>query len=222
MNSILGANWRTTLSGWSAILASAIAIKPELVAFLPDTARSYVTGIAGLIAVVSGGTFAAQAKDRNVTGGTVANDYTTPNILRLFVLAAIPAFAFALAGCAWITAHQAQIDATASVLGDRAATIAEQTLINVAADAVDGDNADFLDSVAKGLRANETTIVNANDVTRIATIWSPGNAQWQQLAGKLGTLTGQALAAKGDSNSAVVVESIATGLNIAAANARAK
>ena len=67
MNTILGANWRTTLTGWVAVLASAIAINPDLVAFLPESIRSYITGFAGILAVVSGGTFATQAKDKNVT-----------------------------------------------------------------------------------------------------------------------------------------------------------
>ena len=74
MNTILGANWRTTLSGWIAVIASAFAINPGLIAFLPDAARNYVTGMAGIVAVLSGGTFATQAKDKRVTGGNVAND----------------------------------------------------------------------------------------------------------------------------------------------------
>ena len=61
MNTILGANWRTTLSGWIAVIASAIAINPSLVAFLPEAVRDYVTGVAGIVAVLSGGTFATQA-----------------------------------------------------------------------------------------------------------------------------------------------------------------
>jgi hypothetical protein len=68
MNTLLGANWRTTLSGWITVLASAIAINPSIVAFLPETLRSYLTGIAGLVAIVSGGTFAYNAKDKQVTG----------------------------------------------------------------------------------------------------------------------------------------------------------
>jgi len=33
MNTILGANWRTTLFGWIAVIASAIVINPGLIAF---------------------------------------------------------------------------------------------------------------------------------------------------------------------------------------------
>jgi hypothetical protein len=223
MNTILGANWRTTLSGWIAVIASAIAINPNLVAFLPETLRGYVTGIAGLLAVVSGGTFATQAKDRQVTGGTVANDSgkssasTTAPVIALILLPL-----FALSGCAWISAHKPQIDSTLTIVGQRALAVAEQVLISVATDEVDKNfKADFLDAVASGLRQNETTIVNSDDVAKIVQIWSPNDgAQWQQLAGTLGTVAGNALATAGETQSAAIVENIATGLNNAAAAAR--
>ena len=57
-----------TLSGWITLLASAIAVNPALVSFLPEPARHLITTAAGFVAVASGGTFAAQAKDRQVTG----------------------------------------------------------------------------------------------------------------------------------------------------------
>ena len=223
MNTILGANWRTTLSGWIAVIASAIAINPNLVAFLPETLRGYVTGIAGLLAVVSGGTFATQAKDRNVTGGTVANDSGksgTSNIAPVIALILLPLFA--LSGCAWISAHKPQIDSTLAIVGQRALAVAEQVLISVAADEADKNfKADFLDAVASGLRQNETTIVNSDDVAKIVQIWSPNDgAQWKSLAGSLGTVAGNALATAGETQSAAIVENIATGLNNAAAAAR--
>ena len=74
MNTILGANWRTTLSGWIAVLASAVAVNPDLLSFLPEPARHLATSVAGFIAVASGGAFATQAKDKQVTGGNVPND----------------------------------------------------------------------------------------------------------------------------------------------------
>jgi hypothetical protein len=72
MDKVFGPNWKTTVYGWITALSAAIAVKPDLIAFLPDSFEKTVSGIAGLIAVVAGGTFAAVAKDRNVTGGTVA------------------------------------------------------------------------------------------------------------------------------------------------------
>ena len=97
-------------------------------------------------------------------------------------------------------------------------------LISAAVDQADKQfKADFLDSVATGLRQNEATIVNSEDVAKIVRIWSPNDgAQWQQLAGNLGTVTGNALATAGQTNAATIVENIATGLNTAAAKARAE
>ena len=227
MNNILGANWRTTLSGWIAVIASAIAINPNLVAFLPDAARTYVTGLAGIVAVLSGGTFATQAKDKRVTGGNIPNDATpatndTPTrlIAPLIIAALIPLFA--VSGCAWVQSHKPQIDSTLAVVGQRALSVAENVLISAAVDETDKSfKADFLDSVASGLRQNETTIVNSDDVAKIVQIWSPNDgAQWQQLAGSLGTVAGNALQSAGKVQSAAVVENIATGLNNAAAAAR--
>ncbi len=107
MNNFLGANWRTTLSGWIALLASAIAINPGLVGFLPGGLRGYITGIAGLMAIVSGGTFAAHAKDKQVTGGSVPNDSPksgagplTPLVLILSLLAVV-------SGCSTLARWQA-------------------------------------------------------------------------------------------------------------------
>jgi hypothetical protein len=86
MNTLLGANWRTTLSGWITVLASAIAINPSIVAFLPETLRSYVTGIAGIVAIVSGGTFAYNAKDKQVTGSSTSKGTLLPLILLFGIL----------------------------------------------------------------------------------------------------------------------------------------
>jgi len=223
MNTILGANWRTTLSGWIAVIASAIALNPDLVAFLPESVRGYIVSIAGFLAVASGGAFAAQAKDKNVTGGSVPNDAgnSNTNITPLVLLALLPVFA--LSGCAWVQTHKTQIDGTLAVVGQRALAVAENVLISAAVDAADKEfKADFLDSVAAGLRANETTIINADDVSKIVKIWSPNDgAQWQQLAGSLGTVASNALDAAGQTQSATIIENIATGLNNAAASARA-
>lgn len=71
---IFGPNWRTTLSGWITALASAIAVNPGLIAFLPESYRNYIAGVAGIISVISGCTFASMAKDRNLTGNGTVND----------------------------------------------------------------------------------------------------------------------------------------------------
>jgi len=109
------------------------------------------------------------------------------------------------------------------VIGDRAMSVAEQTLIAAAVSEADaGFKADYLDSIAQGLRANEADIVTSADVQKIVTIWSPNDGtQWQRLAGKVAQLADQGLTARGDKQAAAVVEQIATGLNAAAATTRA-
>lgn len=144
----------------------------------------------------------------------------TRQINPLVLLALIPVFA--LSGCAWIDAHQAQINATLAVLESRAESIAFQVVISAATDQMDKQfKADFLDSVALGLRAHEMDIVTSEDVTKIVQIWSPSDgAQWQALAGKLGNSAGTLLQTNGQVKPAQIVEQIATGLNNAAASAR--
>jgi hypothetical protein len=76
LSKLFGPNWRSSSSGIATVVAvtTAIAIHsdPSLIAFLPDQAEVYITGIAKLIAVVSGIIFALTVKDSAVTGGTVA------------------------------------------------------------------------------------------------------------------------------------------------------
>jgi hypothetical protein len=77
LSKIFGPNWRSSSSGIATVVAvsTAIAIHsdPSLVAFLPDNAETYITGISKLVAVVSGIVFALTVKDAAVTGGTVAS-----------------------------------------------------------------------------------------------------------------------------------------------------
>ena len=128
MNTLLGANWRTTLSGWITVLASAIAINPNIVAFLPETLRSYVTGIAGIVAIVSGGTFAYNAKDKQVTGGTVTNDASTNStapLVPLIILFAILAF------CAGCSQYEKLTGLSGAQVAQIGSTAEQQTLSNL-------------------------------------------------------------------------------------------
>ena len=76
LSKIFGANWRSSTSGVTTVIAitTAIAIHsdPTLVSFLPDIAEVYIIGISKLVAVVGGIIFALTVKDSAVTGGTVA------------------------------------------------------------------------------------------------------------------------------------------------------
>lgn len=68
---MFGANWRTSLSGFILLCSGAIALKPDIVNFLPDNIKGYVIGVATFVVFVSGGTFVVSVKDKQVTGGTV-------------------------------------------------------------------------------------------------------------------------------------------------------
>jgi hypothetical protein len=76
MSKIFGANWWTTLWGWITLAAGAIAMKPDVIAFLPDSWEPTISGVAGLITLVAGGVFAAGVKSRRVTGGNVQQTLT--------------------------------------------------------------------------------------------------------------------------------------------------
>lgn len=71
MSKIFGANYWTTLWGFITVGAGAIAVKPELIAFLPDAWEPTVKGLAGFITVIAGGVFSVGVKSKNVTGGMV-------------------------------------------------------------------------------------------------------------------------------------------------------
>ena len=72
LSSIFGASWRTTLFGGVAVLSGFIVQFPDLVSAVLDPAMAkQVFAIAGLISAFI--TF-SQSKDKNVTGGTIAND----------------------------------------------------------------------------------------------------------------------------------------------------
>jgi hypothetical protein len=74
--SVIGANWRTTVYGSVAVLAGTISAHPELVNWLPENIRGPVVGICGLICAVSAMTFAAVSKDARVSGnGTPVNPH---------------------------------------------------------------------------------------------------------------------------------------------------
>lgn len=71
MTKLFGANWRTSLWGYITLICAAIVAVPTVIDFLPDSIENYVRGFAGLIALVSGGAFVRNVKDKSVTGGTV-------------------------------------------------------------------------------------------------------------------------------------------------------
>ena len=71
MTKLFGANWWTSLWGYVALTTAAIALKPDIIAFLPDAWEPTIVGVSAFITFVSGGVFVAGVKSKNVTGGTV-------------------------------------------------------------------------------------------------------------------------------------------------------
>ncbi len=63
LETFIGKNWRTTISGDIAVLAAAIYFNPSLVDFLPESPKRYIIGFSGLVTVVSGMTFAHLSYD---------------------------------------------------------------------------------------------------------------------------------------------------------------
>lgn len=71
MNKVFGANWWTTLWGFITVAAGAIAVRPEIIKFLPESWQSTISGVSLFITVVAGGVFSVGVKSKNVTGGMV-------------------------------------------------------------------------------------------------------------------------------------------------------
>ena len=142
------------------------------------------------------------------------------NVPTLVVAASLSLLGFT--ACSWVAAHQQQWNATVRVVEQRALDVATRVLIAAAKDETDkGFKADFLDSVAYGLRENGATVVSSGDVEKIVKIWSPNDGtQWQTLAGQLGSVAADAFGNAGEKKAGTIVEHIATALNNAAASAR--
>jgi hypothetical protein len=194
-------NWKTTLLGVLIILGAVInaAITWLKTGSIPDPSTLYPSILFGWGLI--------HAAD--------ANPSTPPPVSKI---ASVLIFAVAInmTGCAWVQSHREQIKGTLSVIANRAFAVAGNAVISAAADEVDKNyKANFLDSVASGLRANEANIISSDDIKRIVQIWSPTDGdRWQELATEVARVAGPA-------PTAATVEQIATGLNNAAAQARA-
>ena len=121
-------------------------------------------------------------------------------------------------GCSSLTPEQrGKWSATGGLLARKAMAVAFSSVLNAAQSKADaGVKADWLDSLATGLRAQGPGLVTSDDFRAVAAIWAPAQERWQTLAGQLGTIYTAANAAP----PAVRVEALATGLQTAAAEAR--
>jgi len=75
LSKLFGPNWRSSTAGIVTVVAvtTAFVIHSDnsIISFLPDNLEIYVSGLAKLIAVVSGVIFALSVKDSHVTGGDI-------------------------------------------------------------------------------------------------------------------------------------------------------
>jgi len=199
---------KRTTEFWLALLGAVGTLSLAAGGVIPGEAAGYIT-LAGTV-LYGFSRWALKSKLADLS------QQTLPLLLVALCLTS-------LTGCAWITAHQTQIDSTLAVVGNRALVVAENVLISAATNEIDANfKADYLDSIASGLRANEASIVTSDDVAKIVTIWSPNDgAAWQSLGAGVAQVADQALTAADKPQAAAVVEQIATGLNTAAEKARA-
>lgn len=73
---LLGANWKTSLSGFVAILSAIIHGKPETIQWIPEPFRTFVWSASEYVFFAGAATFVANVKDKRVTGGTVQQTST--------------------------------------------------------------------------------------------------------------------------------------------------
>ena len=176
----LGANWRTTLSGYVALLAGAIVADPTLVAGLPDAWQTNLISIAKLIAAIGAGTFVLNAKDKQVTGGAVQQPEPVvprPAGTAVPALVAILIPAIWLAGCATDTGNPSKDRAgrvTNAILTDVAKSVGKAAFDELTAQ---GDNSGPGHSAAQGLWVDGLTkasviLISSGTLSDIINAWS--------------------------------------------------
>jgi hypothetical protein len=223
LETILGPNWRTTLTGLGAALSgllAAVAAAPyelgNVAEIIPPAWKAKFFAASAIAAFILRAWNASLQKDKQVTGADPAAPAKPGVPLPAIVAILIPALC--LTGCQPQTPEtRAKWAQTGQVLATRAANIAGRVILNAALASVTNQDADFLDSAAHGLRSEIPNIVTSDDVARIVQIWTPPAAQWTHLAGQLAD---QFAEASKDTPAAVAVEALAIGLNRAAAGDR--
>lgn len=136
------------------------------------------------------------------------------------ILSIALSMAFLLTGCANISPEtKAKISTTLQVVEQQAMRAATQIVLNLATNAADGNaKANNLNGIASGLYANMGSIVTGDDVATIVKTWAPNNGQaYTSLAGQLASIYEAELKKNGPKSAAKLVQSIADGINVAAA-----
>lgn len=226
----LRANWRTSLSGIGAaffglltILAAAPYELGDFAAIIPPEWKAKVAAASAAAAfalrvwnsvaskdavVVGNGTLNEPVRVPSPRGGRVSIE---PLLLALFCL---PAFT----GCAHLSPEtKSRFAATGQWLAGKATTIALNTVLAAAQSQADASNkADWMDSLATGLRAQAVASFSGDDVRDLVGIWTPARPHWQDLGAQLAALAQQATTLPPEQRA----EFLARALNDAAAAAR--
>lgn len=229
----LRANWRTSLSGIGAAFFSLLTIIAALPYQLGDVATLIPSEWKARIAIASAiAAFllktwnAIASKDAVVVGnGTPFEPVKTPDghggnrVLSTILVFAL--LSGALTGCAWLQkpTTKSQLTATGSWLLGKAADLAIGAVVNAAQSQADARNkADWLDSLAAGIRTEATASFSGEDIRRLVGIWTPEKPHWQLLAGQLADLAKQAASLPPAQRN----EALAQAVQLAAQIARAK
>ena len=73
---LLGANWRSSLSGYISIVALMIHEKPEWIQWIPEPTRGFIWSVSEYIFVGGFAVMVNRVKDKNITGGDTQQTYT--------------------------------------------------------------------------------------------------------------------------------------------------
>lgn len=124
-----------------------------------------------------------------------------------------------LTSCATSPATKAKWTATGSWLLAKAQAIALDTIVAAAQSQLDAEKkADWMDSLATGLRVNAVANFSGEDVRTLIGIWTPQKPHWSELGAQLGELAKQAATLPPTQRN----EALAAALNLAAQAARVK
>lgn len=230
---LLGANWTTTVSGYLTVLFGAIYTHPQFIQWLSEPWKGIVWNVSEYLTVGSFLAFAHQAKSKRVIGGTVQQDESghvaepqrptptepKPAIPKTpLIIGFIGLIAFQLSGCANETVSNYVNPGNARIA---TALVCSNTLTFAVSDTDRAQVADYIYSIAKGIRTlSGGKVPTTGDVEHAVGLFSPGNSKrWASLGTSIAGVYGGVFAQiKGNPKLALeYLEAIAGGCEDAAA-----
>lgn len=221
--SILGGLFRYLLMALVGFLVTKGAISQELSDKLSQSqALTYYLGAAATAVLTIAWMYANKVRAKlkldtalSLPAGVTNHELnlavaTQKDLKNLSLIAALLIPAFLFSACAPMPAAQkARWAATGSLLVQKVADIAFNTVIHAAVSQTDRTNkANLMDSLAEGFW--QQRVVTSADVKNLVTIWTPEKSHWQALGNELAT----------EFQQGVTPNQIAAGLSQSAAEAR--